>query len=439
MNFLIDFLGCKVNSYETQAISEIMTNAGYFKYDPKNDKKCDIIIINTCAVTETATSKDRKLIRKYRRKFKNSIIIVMGCYSQYAYDLISNELDCEIVLGTSKRDEISNYINEYLKTKKKLVIHDDNNSIKKYENIGLSYPIEQTRAYIKIQDGCDNYCTYCLIPYIRGRSRSRDKDSILNEIKSVISKGIKEIVLTGIDIGSYGEDKTDNYKFSDLLEDILKSNSELYRLRISSIEESQIDDKFLNLLKEYPNIANHLHIPLQSGSVNILKKMNRKYNLDNYKDIIKKIRDIRPDIAITTDVIIGFPGEAEEDFEETYNFCNEIKFSKIHVFPYSKRKGTIAASLLNQVDEYDKKIRKTKLLNLSLQLEQEYEKQFYGKEIEFLFESKIKKSDYYAGHSSNYLEIAYKSKNNIENKIMKVTFKKDNSMLFFDYVKSLFR
>ena len=280
-----------------------------------------------------------------------------------------------------------------------------NNSITQYEGLNLTNAYFTTRAYLKIQDGCDNYCTYCILPYIRGRSRSRDKEEILQEVRRLINKGYKEIVLTGIDMGSYGEDFHNNYNFSDLVEEILVNNKDLYRLRISSLEESQIDDKMLSLLKKYPNLANHFHIPLQSGSVSILKKMNRKYNIGNFKETIRKIRLIRPDISITTDVIVGFPGETDEDFEDTIKFCKDVKFAKIHVFPYSRREGTIANKLPNQVEEIDKKVRVKKLIYLSDELKEEYEKQFIGKEIEFLFENYDPKTKSYRGHSSNYLEI----------------------------------
>lgn len=436
MTFLIDFLGCKVNSYESECVGDQLEEKGYKIFDENHDKSPDVIIINTCAVTETSVTKDRKMIRFYRKKYRKAILVVMGCYSQIDSERISVELNVDIVLGTSKRIDIPELIERFKSNNEKIIINEKNNSITQYEGLNLTNAYFTTRAYLKIQDGCDNYCTYCILPYIRGRSRSRDKEEILQEVRRLINKGYKEIVLTGIDMGSYGEDFHNNYNFSDLVEEILVNNKDLYRLRISSLEESQIDDKMLSLLKKYPNLANHFHIPLQSGSVSILKKMNRKYNIGNFKETIRKIRLIRPDISITTDVIVGFPGETDEDFEDTIKFCKDVKFAKIHVFPYSRREGTIANKLPNQVEEIDKKVRVKKLIYLSDELKEEYEKQFIGKEIEFLFENYDPKTKSYRGHSSNYLELYYKSNENICDKIKCCEFEVTADR--FDSVKKLF-
>jgi threonylcarbamoyladenosine tRNA methylthiotransferase MtaB len=421
MTFTIDFLGCKVNSYEVECIANELVNRG-FKHCNEG-KIPDIVIINTCSVTETSASKSRKMIRHYKMLNSEAIIVVMGCDVQNEFDYYAKKLNCSIVLGTSDRDKICNYIDEYIKNKKQIVAKEDLKKIKTYESLSIQRFLYNTRAYVKIQDGCNNFCTYCLIPYIRGRSRSRKEEEILNEIKELIRNGYKEIVLTGIDMCSYGLDFENKITFSDLLEDILKDNPDLYRLRISSIEESQIDDHFIELLKNYQNIANHLHIPLQSGSVSILEKMHRKYNLNNFKEKIKKIREVRPDIAITTDVIVGFPSETEENFIETYNFCSEIQFSKIHVFPFSERKGTVAEKIYPKVDPIDKKSRVLRLISLSDNMKKEYENQFNNKEIEFLFESYDDNKKAYHGHSSNYLEIYYPSDEVLTGKIRKVNFK----------------
>lgn len=426
MKFFIDFLGCKVNSYEIEAVAFDLKSHGY--QEVTLDDNPDVIIFNTCAVTETSSAKSRKLIKRYKKNYPEAILVVMGCYSQYDYDYIFKELKVEIVLGTSNRDKIYELIEKYLKNKKSICLHDDFKAIRKYEPLNLNKYFEKTRAYVKIQDGCDNFCTYCLIPYVRGRSRSRNKQDILNEISTLIKNGYKEIVITGIDLGSYGKDLKTGDTFSTLLKEILENNPDLYRIRISSIEESQIDDLFLELLQKHKNIANHLHIPLQSGSSTILKKMNRKYNLNDFVSKIKKIREIRPDISLTTDVIIGFPGEGEDEFSETYNFIKKIKFSKVHVFPYSDRIGTIASKLDGKVDIIDKKIRVLKLINLSNQLKKAYEKKFYNQEIEFLFESYNPKLDGYVGHSSNYLECVYHSDENLKDQIRVVEYTKENSL-----------
>lgn len=414
MTFLLDFLGCKVNDYEVNAVGELLLKEGYEAFDSKKDLAPSVIIINTCAVTETSVAKDRKMIRQYRREYPEAILVVMGCYSQYGGKFILDELNADIVLGTSNRHLIPKYIEEFKNINEKIFIHDENNDIKIYENLKLSSHFSKTRAYLKIQDGCNNFCSYCLIPYVRGRSRSRKKEDVLEEISILIENGFKEIVLTGIDMCSYGEDIYSNYRFSDLLEDILVNFPNLYRLRISSIEESQIDEKFLHLLKTYENFANHLHIPLQSGSKKVLQRMNRKYDLENYKKLIKTIREIRSDISITTDLIVGFPEESDEEFEETYNFCKEIEFSKIHCFRYSLRKGTKAASL-KQVKDKVKTARMKRMLELNESLEKKYKENFIGKDLDVLFERKINNSNTYKGYTSNYLEITYTSEKDLKN------------------------
>lgn len=426
LSFIIDYLGCKVNSYEVSCVGEDLIKEGYHPFDEKKDKFPEVIVVNTCSVTEKSDAKDRKLIKQYRKKYKKAILVVMGCYSQKNYELCAYELDADIVLGTSSRSKIIELIQQFKEKKEKIILIEKNNNITKYEPLNLDMYLDRTRAFIKIQDGCDNYCTYCLIPYIRGRSRSRKKEDIFEEVKKLINNGYKEIVLTGIDMGSYGKDLYEDYNLSSLLEDILKNNKDLYRLRISSIEESQIDDKFISLFKEYKNLASHLHIPLQSGSELILKKMNRKYDLASFKEKVKKIREVRKDISITTDIIVGFPFESEEEFNKTYEFAKEIKFSKIHCFPYSKREGTIASKLPDQISDIDKKIRVAKLLALSEKLENEYAMKFNNKTMEFLVENYDKVSKTYRAHSSNYLEYYIKSDENISGKIVKEVYKLTN-------------
>ena len=426
MTFLIDFLGCKVNSYEVEALANTFFANGYKLFDPRLDSFPDIIVVNTCAVTETSVSKDKKLIKKYRKQYPNAILVVMGCYSQYKYNYIANELGANIVLGTSNRTKIYDYIQEFLKNKETIIVHEDNKTSRVYERMNISKYISNTRAYVKIQDGCDNFCSYCLIPYIRGRSRSRLPSDILSEIEDLINNGYKEIILTGVDMASYGLDFDNKITLSDLLEMILSKFDNLYRLRISSLETSLIDDKFLELLKQFDNFANHLHIPLQSGSKKVIKAMNRKYDLPEFKEKVFKIRTIRPDISITTDVIVGFPGENEDDFLESYQTCKEIHFSKIHVFPLSSREGTVASKLSDQVDPKIKKDRVHRLLKLSDELEEEYYAKFYGKQIEFLFEEYDEKLQGFKGHSSNYLQAYIKTDQNLKNKVKKIVFTKEN-------------
>ena len=300
-------LGCKVNSYESSALKELFLNNGI----KENDKQ-DIIVINTCSVTAVADQKSRQIIRRERRNNPNAIICVMGCYSQKNAEYIKNECGGDIIVGTSNRRKLVVLLKEFIKDKKPIIDIEDNPRKFTYESLGAIAIPNSTRAYVKIEDGCNNFCSYCTIPYTRGVARSRSKDEVLTEISTLVNKGFKEIVLTGIHTAHYGLDNKE-CSFSDLVEQICQIPN-LYRLRISSIEESEIDDKFLDLLKKYPCIANHLHMPLQSGSKTVLKRMCRKYNVDDFINKVNRIREIRPDIAITTDVIVGFPGETEEEF-----------------------------------------------------------------------------------------------------------------------------
>ena len=420
LNFLIESLGCKVNYYEGESIANTLESRGYKFFDKNQDSSPDIVIINTCAVTKTSVSKDRKYISSARRKYPNAVIAVMGCYANFGYEEISSKLGADIVIGTQHRDKLVDLIEEYLSKHKTIVLKDEEKE-RKYENLSLKYFHEHTRAYVKIQDGCNNFCSYCLIPLVRGRSRSRAKEDIIKEINDLVKNGYKEVVLTGIDMSSYGLDNYQNYTFSSLIEDICINCKHLYRLRISSIEESRIDEKFIELLQKYDVIANHLHIPLQSGSKKIEELMRRKYNPEAFISKIKKIREVRPDIALSTDIIVGFPQEDENDFLDTFNFAKEIKFSKIHVFPYSPREGTIAARLSGQISLSIKKERVNKLIGLSNELAQEYDSLFKGKELDFLFETE--EDGYFVGHSSNFLEVKVTSSEDLRGQIRKVIYK----------------
>jgi threonylcarbamoyladenosine tRNA methylthiotransferase MtaB len=391
-------LGCKVNLYETEVVINIFKNNGY-KIVPFNEK-ADIYIINTCTVTNTSDQKSRKMIRQAIKRNKDAIIVVMGCYSQ----LKSNELnkldDVDIIIGNKDKTKILEYIENILDEKEKIVDIYDINKVE-FEDMTIDNFLNHTRAFVKIQDGCNNYCSYCIIPYARGNVRSKDKNKVITEVTSLVNNGYKEVVLTGIHTGHYGADLT-NYDFADLLNDIIKING-LKRIRISSIEITEINDKVLNILKSSNVIADHLHIPLQSGNDKILKLMNRKYDTNYYLNKIEEIRSIRPDIAITSDVIVGFPDETEEDFNDTYNFIKKINLSALHIFPYSKREGTKAASMPNQIDNNIRKKRVVELMALSKELELNYMNKFINKVLEIIPEEYI--DGYIIGHSSNYLKI----------------------------------
>lgn len=399
MTFKTLSLGCKVNSYESSSIRELLLKEG-FKEDVIHP---DVIVINTCSVTAVADQKSRQIIRRERRKFPSSIIAVMGCYSQKNAQYVSKDCDADIVVGTSFRNQICELIKKFLETRQKIIQINEDVRHLDYESFGAFALPNSTRAYIKIEDGCNNFCTYCTIPYTRGQARSRNKDEIISEIKYLIAQGFKEFVLTGIHTAHYGVDLKDT-TFSDLVEEILQID-DLYRLRISSIEESEIDDKLISLLKKSDKLANHLHIPLQSGSPTILKRMNRRYDVDNYYKKVEQIRKVRPDIALTTDVIVGFPGESEENFLETYDFIKKIKFAELHVFPFSPREGTAAYSFTNQIDAKVKAERVRKLIALSDKLAKQYHENFVGKELEVILEERNKTTGLLSGFTSNYLKL----------------------------------
>ncbi len=404
-------LGCKVNTYESEFIISLFKNRGY---EIENfDKDCDIYIVNTCTVTNNSDRKDRKIINSIKNK--NAIKVVCGCFVESAKNYDYTGID--VVIGNNNKSEIVNLVEEFIRTKKQ-IIKKDNIMTASFDDMEIKDVETRTRAFVKIQDGCENYCAYCIIPFVRGRCRSKEKDTVIREITNLVNNGYKEIVLTGIHTGNYGVDL--GIKFSDLLEEILNIKG-LKRLRISSIEITELDDKFYKLL-ENKILCDHLHIPLQSGSEKILKLMNRKYNKEEYKNIIKKIRTIRPNISITTDVIVGFPGETEDDFEECLDFIKEINFAKVHVFPYSKRDGTKAARMSGHIDGNTKKSRAKKLLELSLELEKNYYNSFIGKKESILIE-KIEKG-YAYGHTTNYLYLKLKGDYK-QNEIYEITVNKD--------------
>ena len=350
MTFKIFSLGCKVNSYECAALSSQLLREGYTE---AKDTAPDVFIINTCSVTSTADQKSRQHIRKFIKAYPDAIIVVMGCYAQGNADFIAEEIKPSILIGTSHRNEIPNLIKQYINTKERIAMVDPNPRIYDYEDFGVTSFSENTRAYLKIQDGCDNFCTYCIVPYRRGKMRSRNKESVIEEAKYLVNQGYQEIVLSGIHVGGYGKD-LENTSFSDLVKSLLEIPN-LSSLRISSIEESEIDDELIAMLGSKNNLAKHLHIPLQSGSESVLKRMNRKYSPIQFLNKINKIKSSCPDIAFTSDVIVGFPDETEEEFQETYEFIKACGFHQLHVFPYSAREGTVAAKMKDQIDPRIKK------------------------------------------------------------------------------------
>lgn len=402
MKFLINTLGCKVNTYESNVIRDIFLNEGY----EESNSNVDIAVINTCTVTNTSDSKSLKVIKHTIKNNPNAIVIVCGCFSQINPDRLKDMEGVSIVLGNYNKSKIMDYINQYKKDKKQIIDVRELND-EKFECMKLNN-FNKTRAFVKIEDGCENFCSYCIIPYSRGKVRSKLMEEVLDEVNTLVNNGHREIVLTGIHTGHYGADILE-YDFSDLLNEICKIKG-LERLRISSIEITELDDKFLETLKNNKVIVDHMHIPLQSGCDKTLKEMNRKYDVAYFKDKINKIRSIRPNISITTDVIVGFPNETEDDFNTTVNTIKEIKFTKLHVFPFSVRKGTVAETMENQIDEKTKKERVHILMDISKELELDYMNKFVGCEVEFIPE--VSKDGYIIGHTGNYLQIKSKIKSN---------------------------
>jgi threonylcarbamoyladenosine tRNA methylthiotransferase MtaB len=398
MSYYLFSLGCKVNSYELDALRETLAKRG--EKEAATPEEADLIVINTCSVTATADQKSRQHVRKFRRLAPNATLVVMGCYSElHAQEALT--MGADIVIGTSDRAQTLADWDRFQKDRKKIVDVKPNVRQEGYEEMGQMALADNTRAYLKIQDGCDNFCSYCLIPYLRGNSRSRPAANALAEAHRLAEAGYREIVIAGIHIGFYGKDLGDgSYRLGNLLDDLLKENPTLFRLRISSLEESEIDDRVLALLKNHANVANHLHIPLQSGSSAVLKRMRRKYDTAAFLETLRKIREIRPDIAITTDVIVGFPGESAEEWAETMAFCQKAAFAEIHVFPFSAREGTPAFQM-KDTDAATKEKRVHELLALSASLREEYEKTYFGREVEVLYEND--KEGFSYGHASNYL------------------------------------
>ena len=405
-------LGCKVNTYESEYVSNLLKKNGYEICD--FNELCDIYIINTCTVTNTSDIKSRKIIRQARRKNKDALVIAFGCYIQANPNIEMN--DADILLGNKDKSKIAKYIEEYFKTKNKVQnINTDLGTT--FEDMYIDNFASRTRAFVKIQDGCENFCSYCIIPFVRGKCRSKDFNTVIEEVKSLVSNGFYEVVLTGIHTGNYGTDINTN--LCSLLREMVKING-LKRIRISSIEITELNDDILEVIKDNDIIVNHIHIPIQAASDKVLKIMNRKYDLAYFKDKIKYIKSIKKDISITTDIIVGHPGEDNDTFNRSIIDIKEIGFSKLHVFPYSKRDGTVAA-IMEQIDENIKKERAKTLLLLSRELELDYMNKFIGREVEVLVETS--KDGTSIGHTTNYLQVKI-NKEIVQNTFVKVKITK---------------
>ena len=393
-------LGCKVNIYESNALADEFKRLGYTI--AQDDEVADAYIINTCSVTNQADAKSRKMIRHCKSLNQDAIICAMGCYTQSHADEARKLNEADILIGTGNKKSAVKIIDDMIKCKSRervdLILKERSQT--NYENLEVT-EFDHARAFLKIEDGCSNFCSYCIIPYARGPVRSKRHGLILKEEAEVINLGYTEIVLSGIHIGAYSDGP--DYHLKDLIQDMIEVEG-LTRIRISSIEVNEVNDTICNIMAHSDKIADHIHLPLQSGSDKILKLMNRHYDTEKFMQRVNKIREARPNMSLTTDVIVGFPGETEEDFMDCYNFIKKVGFSELHVFPYSPRRGTPAAEMKDQVDGNVKKDRVKRLINLSKELWHDYCMKFIGTTQEIIVETKYL-DDYVIGHSSNYLKV----------------------------------
>ena len=380
------------------------------------DEVADIYIVNTCTVTNIADKKSRQMLRRAKDINPKSIIVAVGCYVQVAKKEIEKIAEIDLCLGTNEKKDIVFHVENFIQNLSNPEI-DDVFKNKEYGDFGNVTYTEKVRAVIKVQDGCDRFCTYCLIPYARGRVRSREPQNVINEIKQITRQGIKEVVITGIHVASYGKDFKYEYKLIDLLEEINQIQG-IERIRLGSIEPLLIDDEFMKRLVKLEKICHHFHLSLQSGCDETLARMNRRYTTKQFEEIVEKLRKTYSDVMLTTDIIVGFPGETDEEFEKTYEFLKKIKFYKMHVFKYSIRTGTKAAKMENQVDNKTKEIRSKRLIKLSEENEKNFNDYYVGKQVEVLVEEE--ENGFLKGHSANYIMVKIKSDIDVVNEIVKV-------------------
>ena len=408
-------LGCKVNQYETEAMLEMFKKDGYTQVD--SEEFADVYVINTCTVTHMSDRKSRQYIRRMKKKNPEAIIAVVGCYSQVSPEEILEIEEVNLVMGTNERRQIVEEIKK-LDASKKASTVDDIMKVRAFEEIEINQTNGRTRAFMKIQDGCDRFCSYCIIPYARGgKVRSRDLESVVNEANKLVDNGYTEIVLTGIHVASYGKDVADAE--INLLS-VIKAINEIEgvkRIRLSSVEPLLMTDEFIYTVSKMPKVCPHFHLSLQSGCDETLKRMNRRYTTKEYKEIVHKLREKMPNVAITTDVIVGFPGETNDEFNQTYKFLSDVELSQMHIFKYSPRKGTPAATMENQIDPQMKHLRSDKLIALNKKNFNKFATKFIGEEFEVLFEQNIG-DDKYEGLTPNYIRVVVESDKDIQGKIL---------------------
>lgn len=395
-------LGCKVNIYESEVVTDLLKKGGY-EIVPFEDK-ADIYIINTCSVTNESDKKSRKMINRAKKNNSEAIIVVMGCYSQVS----SDDIEADIILGNKDKSKIVEILNDFIRDRESKKIIYDLSSVE-FEKMEISHFDNHTRAFVKIQDGCNAFCSYCIIPYTRGRVRSKNKEDVIEEVSRLVKDGYKEIVLTGIHTGRYGIDI--NSSLYELLCELVKIPN-IYRIRLSSIEINEVTPEIIDLYKNNKIMARHLHVPLQSGSNKILKLMNRRYNKEEFMKMIDKLREIE-DISLTTDLIIGFPNETDDDFEETMDTLKKIHFTKIHTFPYSRRRGTVADKMDGHISGDIKKKRVHEVIGLS----NEYENEYYKSKISKVYDGVVERHNngLVVVHTSNFIPVIIDDNDNIEN------------------------
>ena len=412
-------LGCKVNQYETEAMLELFEKEGYEKAETED--YADVYVINTCTVTHMSDRKSRQYIRRMKKKNPDAIIAVVGCYSQVSPEEILSIDEVNLVMGTNDRKKIVEEVKK-IDASRKVSTVDDIMKVKAFEEIEINKTNGKTRAFMKIQDGCDRYCSYCIIPYARGRVRSRDLESIVKEVENLASNGYKEVVLTGIHVASYGKDiKETDIKLLDVIKQINDIEG-IERIRLSSVEPILFTDEFVEAVSAMDKVCPHYHLSLQSGCDETLKRMKRRYTTEEYKTIVDRLRAAIPNVSITTDVIVGFPGETNEEFDKTYEFLKDIELTHMHVFKYSPRKGTPAATMENQVDPSTKHDRSEKLLQLNEENFNKFGQKMLDKEFNVLFEQKVGDNKY-EGLTENYVKVIVESDNDISEQILKVKIK----------------
>ena len=410
-------LGCKVNEYETEAMQHLLEEAGY-EIVPFT-QKADVYVINTCSVTNMADRKSRQMLHKAKKNNPDSIVVAAGCYVQTSEKEVLNDLSVDIVIGNDRKHDLVRLLEEYSLDSVNDTVDDINDGKHDFEELFIDQTKEHTRAFIKVQDGCNQFCSYCIIPYARGRVRSRRFENVIAEVERLAANGFKEVVLTGIHLSSYGVDFEEATGLLELIQAV-NAVKGIERIRLGSLEPKIVTEHFASELSKLDKICPHFHLSLQSGCDETLKRMNRKYTTKEYERGCELLRKYFVHPAITTDVIVGFPGETEEEFEQTKAYLEHIHFYEMHIFKYSKRKGTRAAVMPDQIDEQIKAARSEKLIALGHDMSKEFRKFYIGKNEEVLFEEKavIGDKEYFVGYTKEYVKVAKKTDENLENQIV---------------------